>query len=63
MLNITSLQAAHGFSFVTAVVQGHCGHGSCAVKCDLTRAATTADGPYRGKSLLEVVLSAVRPNM
>ena len=62
LVNITNLQMAHNFSFVYAVVQGHCGLGKCNVLCDTTRAMTTASGPYQGKSLLEVIREAVRRN-
>ena len=60
LVNITQMQAQHGFSFVYAIVQGHCSDaGGCDVKCDTTRTVTTQDGPYRGASLLSVIERAV----
>ena len=59
LVNITQMQGPHGFSFVYAIVQGHCSMArGCDVKCDTTRTVTSPDGPYRGATLFSVIEQA-----
>lgn len=61
-------QAKGGYTFVWAVLQGHCTplghyngtHGSCKVLCDTTRTMTSKSGKYGGKSLFDVILAEIQ---
>jgi hypothetical protein len=55
LTNLSAMQAVHNFSFVYAVVQGHCKGKHCDMKCDATRTATTKEGPFRGATLFDVI--------